>query len=437
MKILYFALFLSFFVNSIFAQQVEPCGQVDYFNAIERNFPGYKQSLEKQYQLDLFQASSKKLNKIGPGDTIYHIPVVFHILYNNQTENLNDSFIYSQVKVLNECFRRKNADTVNTRDIFKPIAADAGIEFYLANTDPSGNSTNGITRTATSKTTFYDLNFSDEMKFNSSGGRDAWDPTKYLNIWVCDISSSGMDNLLGYAFPPTDAQFWNVQSFVPIDRQGVVLHYKIVGVDNPLLNISASTKEKTAVHEVGHYLGLRHTWGDGNISNGCLLDDGIMDTPNTRDKHNGCNKLLNTCGANTSGDLPDQAENYMDYSNGTCTNMFTQQQVNLMRFNLTKFRNSVPDKVVLPKPKEISVNALFPNPNNGKFTLEVNGVQLNEVYKIELIDVLGQVAYSYKSKLSGSNSIDLSELSDGVYYFQLYNASNKRFFSEKIILVKN
>ena len=317
------------------------------------------------------------------------------------------------------------------------MAGDAGIEFFLATTDPQGLPTNGITRTSTSKTSFYDLNFSDEMKFTSKGGQDAWDPSKYLNIWVCDLSIGGIDNLLGYAFPPTNAQFWNSQSFVPTDRQGVVLHYKIVGLDNPLTTSSTSTKEKTAVHEVGHYLGLRHTWGDGNSTNGCNLDDGILDTPNTRVRHSGCNKGLNTCGAGSAGDLPDQAENYMDYSSSTCTNMFTQQQVNLMRHNLSNLRTSVPDKVVIPKPKEIVINALYPNPSNGQFTLEINGVNVDEVYKIEVLDVLGQMVFSYKSKLSSINKVDLIGLSDGIYYFQLKNASGKKFFKEKIMLVKN
>jgi hypothetical protein len=437
MKKIYFALFIFLFNNQVFAQNVEPCGQVEYMNAMERIFPGLKQAEEAQYQDCLSNALSNKLNKIGPGDTVYHIPVVFHIVYNNTTENLHDSFMISQVRVLNECFRKMNADTINTREVFKSIAGDAGIEFYLATTDPQGNKTNGITRTSTTKTSFYDINHSDEMKFNASGGRDAWNPLKYLNIWVCDLSQTGPNILLGYAFPPTNAQFWGAQSFVPIDRQGVVLHYEIVGVGNTLLTAPNSTKEKTAVHEVGHYLGLRHTWGDGEVAFGCNLDDGILDTPNTRTKHNGCNKILNTCGAGTSGDLPDQAENYMDYSNATCTNMFTQQQVNLMRYNLGNLRTTVPYKQVIPLPREIVVNALFPNPNNGQFTLEIKGINNDEIYTIEILDVIGQVVFSFKTYLTNINKVDLIGLFDGMYYIHLSNASNKTFYREKIILVKN
>jgi hypothetical protein len=438
MKKIYFALFICLFINEAIGQNIEPCGQVDYMDAIERQYPGFKVAQERQYQEAILNSQSKKLNKIGPGDTIFHIPVVFHIVYKNAIENLHDSFIISQVKVLNECYRKKNADTVNTRDIFKPIAGDAGIEFYLATTDPQGNSTNGITRTSTTKTSFYSTNYSDEMKFTASGGSDAWDPTKYLNIWVCNISQpGGTDILLGYAFPPTNAQFWSTQSFVPVDRQGVVLSYEIVGLGNQLLNLSNSSREKTAVHEVGHYLGLRHTWGDGNVTFGCNFDDGILDTPNSRTKHSGCNKALNTCGAGTAGDLPDQAENYMDYSNGICTNMFTQQQVNLMRSNLSNLRTSLPDKEVIPLPKEIVINALFPNPSNGQFTLEVKGANLDEIYKIEVVDILGQVVFSFKTKLTSINQLDLIGLTNGVYNFQLKNASNKVFFKEKIIVVRN
>lgn len=437
MKKLYFALFISLLINQAIGQNIEPCGQVNYIDAMEIQYPGFKQAQESQYQEYLSRSLSNKLNKIGPGDTIYRIPVVFHVVYNNSIENLNDSFILSQVKTLNECYRKKNADTINTRDIFKSIAGDAGIEFYLASIDPQGNSTKGVTRTSTLKTTFYDANYSDEMKFNSTGGQDAWDPSKYLNIWVCDIASGGTSELLGYAFPPTNAQFWSVQSFVPVERQGVVLSYKIVGVGNRLLNNANSTIEKTAVHEVGHYLGLRHTWGDGDITYGCNVDDGILDTPNTRTKHSGCSKGLNTCGAGTAGDLPDQAENYMDYSSGACTNMFTQQQVNLMRYNLSKLRTSIADREVIPKPKEIVINALYPNPSNGQFTLEVKGANRDEIYKIQILNVLGQVVFSFKTKLTNSNKIDLMGLVDGMYYFQLENAANKIFFKERIILVRN
>ena len=127
--------------------------------------------------------------------TLITIPVVVHIVYSNTTENISTVQIQSQIDILNEDFRRLNADAINTPAGFQSVAADCGIQFCLATIDPNGNGTTGITRIATSQTSFSSNN---GVKYASSGGVDAWDPSSYLNIWVCDLSSS----LLGYAqFP--------------------------------------------------------------------------------------------------------------------------------------------------------------------------------------------------------------------------------------------
>lgn len=418
------------------SQQTEPCGHTDYIDALEKQFPGFKQAQNAWYENALDALRADKLKKRAV-DSIMRIPVVIHIVYNTPAENLHDSFAISQVKVLNECYRKQNADTVNTRDIFKPVAADARIEFYLATKDPNGNPTNGITDTYSAKTTFYSLTYADDMKFTSAGGIDAWDPSTYLNIWVCDLSFNGQDALLGYAFPPTNAQFWTSQSYVPVARQGVVLHYKILGLNNPLYNNAFSTGEKTAVHEVGHYLGLRHVWGDGNSTNGCNVDDGIFDTPNTRVRHSGCNKGINTCGAGTTGDMPDQAENYMDYGSRICTSMFTAEQVNLMRYNLFNLRPSIGDKVYVMGEPEILLNNMYPNPASDLLTIEITGVNRTEVYKLEIKDMLGQTAFLEKRFLTGRNTFDISGLASSMYYVELYNAAGQRFFKRKLTVVRN
>lgn len=429
--------FLFLFTVSIGANAQEPCGHDAYIHSLENRFPGFVKAYESRHEEAMNQVYSQKLNKNQISDTIFRIPVVFHIVYNNAAENLHDSFIYSQLDVLNACFRRKNADTVKTREIFKPVASDTRIEFYLATQDPSGNATQGITRTSTSKTTFYSADYADEMKFTSTGGMDAWDPTRYLNIWVCDVSYNNLDILLGYAFPPVNAAFWGSNNFVPIARQGVVLHYKIVGVGNPLLSGTNSTSEKTAVHEVGHYLGLRHIWGDGSSFNGCSVDDGIFDTPNSRSRHQGCVLGLNTCGAGTAGDLPDQAENYMDYSNGSCTNMFSKDQTNLMRFNLEFLRNTVPDKqVVFQDPPEVYVNSIYPNPAHGEITIELGNSESDVIYKWVFTDMLGRSVFTQKDFVQNKNTLSLIGLAPGVYYLELFHQNNKRLLREKVILTE-
>ncbi len=311
------------------------------------------------------------LNRMPIGIDTYYIPVVFHILYNNDSQNLPDSVILSQIEVLNEDYRRLNENASNTREEFLEFAGDANIEFFLANIDPNGNTTNGIIHQYTNRTEFNMFNdltdilnneFSiDEVKSSNTGGSDSWDTNKYLNIWVCNIAPldfgiPGLElgQIFGYAYPPTNIDEaivnleygpdWPVDMLTDDqDLQGVVIHYTTLGRNNPSANDDNMTENnsgRTAVHEIGHYLGLRHIWGDANAlfgaNNGCDLDDGIIDTPNASDQAGYiCDFNKNTCDNDNFGsngqDLPDMVENYMDYSPDQCLNIFTNGQINVMR----------------------------------------------------------------------------------------------------------
>jgi hypothetical protein len=430
----YFAVLL--FGLSVQAQNIEPCGYDQYIRDLDKANPGFAKRLDEQYHKSIQQINSQKLGK-RESDTIYRIPVVFHIVYNTPQENLDDSLIISQMEILNECFRRKNKDTGNTRDIFKPIAGDVKVEFYLAEVDPNGNPTDGIVRQSTNKTTFYTggntLNM-DQVKKASSGGSNPWNTDKYLNVWVCDLSVGGIAYLLGYAFPPVNASGWNQNSFVGKERQGVVLHYGIVGAGNPYDNTGVnSTGARTAVHEVGHFLGLRHIWGDGLPQLGCTLDDFIDDTPVTASRNTGCNKRRNTCNEGV-GDMPDLIENYMDYSPGTCVNMFTQMQANLMLYNLHNLRSGlaetiIPEPLVFPATR----NLLYPVPFDNIVTLELMDVDPSRTYTIEITNLLGQLIHAQEHTLDVEKSkLDLSFLTLGIYYFGVYK-NNELLYSRKLV----
>lgn len=229
---------------------------------------------------------------------IITIPVVVHVVYNNGTENISDAQVQSQIDVLNADFRRTNSDADNTWS----QAADTEIEFCLASVDPNGNATNGITRTSTSVTAF---STNDNMKFNSSGGKDAWPAADYLNMWSCDISGG----ILGYAqFPGGDPA-----------TDGVVMDYQYFGT------IGTATAPfdlgRTATHEVGHWLNLRHIWGDGN----CNVDDFVSDTPTSDAANYGCATGHVSCSST------DMVQNYMDYSDDACMNLYTAGQTTRMR----------------------------------------------------------------------------------------------------------
>ncbi|MBL4655384.1 MAG: T9SS type A sorting domain-containing protein, partial [Bacteroidia bacterium] len=256
----------------------------------------------------------RKKNKRG-ASSIITIPVVVHIVYKNSAQNLSDAQVLSQIDVLNEDYRKINDDTSNTPVEFKPDASDSEIEFCLAVRDPNGNPTSGITRTLTGHGPFRQ---NDEMKFDASGGKNAWPCDQYLNIWICDLGKK----LLGYATFPGS----------PCNVDGVVNHYKYFG--NGGSAYAPYDKGRTAVHEVGHYLDLYHTFQDGcsGTTSSTCLDEGdyICDTPPVWSYTYGCPGTKNTC-TETPVDQNDQTMNFMDYVDDACMNMFTTGQKDRMR----------------------------------------------------------------------------------------------------------
>lgn len=229
---------------------------------------------------------------------IYTIPVVVHVIYETAAQNISLAQIQSQLDVLNQDFRRTNPDANGTW----PQAADSEIEFCLATVDPNGNATSGITRTQTSAAPF---GTNDNMKFNSSGGHDIWDRNNYLNMWVCQLSGG----ILGYAQFPGG----------PAATDGVVMDYRYFGTVGTAT--APFDKGRTTTHEVGHWLNLYHIWGDGN----CNQDDGVADTPSSDAPNYGCATGHTSCGS------VDMVENYMDYSDDGCMNLFTAGQSTRMR----------------------------------------------------------------------------------------------------------
>ena len=329
------------------------CGSDDALHIKSIKYPWYKQSADNVFQRALEYSQSSSLNR----DIVYQIPVVFHIVYNTDAQNLSDDVIQSQLTALNEDFRRLNENAENTRDIFLPFAGDPEIEFYLATEDPNGNPTTGITHTYTTRSGFPYIDFADlftgnisldEVKSSDTGGVDAWDTYRYMNIWVCNVEESFLGQVLGFAYPPIDVQdaldsldYDTVPDWSSFEGaisnanlQGIVLHYPVVGPNNPQADddgILGNEYGKTLVHEAGHYLGLRHIWGDALLESGCSVDDGIEDTPNQEAASSfTCNFNQDSC-SDGANDLPDMVENYMDYSNDQCMNMFTNIQIDVMR----------------------------------------------------------------------------------------------------------
>ncbi len=258
------------------------------------------------------EATAQKIalgSKAINGDIIT-IPVVVHILYNTNQQNISDAQILSQIAVLNEDFRLLNGDRTSA---WSDREADVQIEFCMATEDPNGNATNGITRKQTTRSSW---GTNDAIKFNSNGGQNAWDSSQYLNMWVGEIGGG----ILGYAqFPGGSAS-----------TDGVVMSPQYFGSaakGNGFFLANRFDLGRTTTHEVGHFLNLRHIWGDGN----CNRDDLVNDTPLAGGSNNGC-PSTNTNSCNSGGnDERDMYENYMDYTDDRCMNLFTQGQKDRMR----------------------------------------------------------------------------------------------------------
>jgi Pregnancy-associated plasma protein-A len=242
------------------------------------------------------------------------IPVVVHVIYRRAEENISAAQVRSQISVLNRDFRAKNPDKSKVPAVWKSLVIDSNIKFALATKDPDGKRTNGITRTATTVAAFGADN---SVKSKAGGGKDPWPTDRYLNVWVCNLGGG----LLGYAQFPGG----------PRKTDGVVVLYSAFGdkgTVRPPFN-----KGRTATHEVGHYLGLRHIWGDRND---CTGNDFVVDTPPARQANVGKPRFPHvTCNNGPNGDM---FMNYMDYVDDAAMVMFTTQQVLRMRTALETAR---------------------------------------------------------------------------------------------------
>ena len=286
-----------------FAQNVpvRNCGTMQHYDEQLKNEPSMRLRME---QIEQQTKNYETQNAANRTSAVVSIPVVFHVLYstNNATQNVSDARIMEQLNVLNLDFSRTNADAGNTPAAFQGLAANTGVQFCLAVRDPSGNATTGIIRKLTATTSFSS---NDGVKFNSSGGDNAWPAASYLNIWVCNLGGG----LLGYAQFPGG----------PANTDGVVVLNGSVGGPAAPGTSTPYHLGRTLTHEVGHWVNLRHIWGDANCGN-----DLVSDTPTQQGSNFGCPAFPKvTCSNGPNGDM---FMNYMDYTDDGCMNMFTTGQ---------------------------------------------------------------------------------------------------------------
>lgn len=345
---------------------------------------------------------------------IINIPVIVHVLYNNNQQNISDDQVISQIISLNKDFRRKNEDTVNTPAAFRNIAADTKIQFCLAKVDPHGKYTSGIIHKYTTQPQFV---ADDAMKFSGQGGDDAWDASRYLNIWVCNL----FGRTLGYAVLPGS----------PAEKDGVVIQFSAFGT---IGNLTAPfNKGRTATHEIGHWLGLQHLWGDTDCG-----DDGIADTPPQQGGNSGCPSFphLSSCSANPDGDM---FMNYMDFTNDACMNMFTNGQKEKMRnlFAEGGPRNSFLGSIECdstnaeggPVPKDEGKLKIILYPNPASSILNINSNIDTEVVGrvLRLYDASGKLCLTQIIQ-SQTTILNVSSLAPGMYILKIEGETGPHIF---------
>lgn len=394
------------------------CSTVDVFRRNAINNPDAvvrKQQLENDIQQWITQNGLSRQNGI---EAIITIPVVVHVVSKTSDENISDAQIQSQIDRLNKDFRNLNTDKLLSSHPFFSLAGDAGIEFCLAQIDPSGNATTGITRTSTSTVSFTN---NDDMKFNTSGGIDAWDAKKYLNIWVCNLSG----DLLGYAQFPSD-----LNDFPETD--GVVIGYNYFGTTGT----AAAPYDfgRTATHEIGHWLNLEHIWGDDN---NCSGSDNVSDTPNQEVETTNCPSGLVTdnCSTTSPGIM---YQNYMDYTHDACMVMFTTGQINRMKavFNvarvaiLTSNKCSGTTGITTSSKTQLKI---YPNPVQNYLTIENLPKTKSKIYTIDIFNAIGQKIYTNKIPAEDT-LLEMADFKTGTYMMMIYNEEFST--TQKLTVVK-
>ncbi|MFI5218300.1 MAG: PKD domain-containing protein [Bacteroidia bacterium] len=284
-----------------FAQQFEPCITEILFQEKAKLDPSLLQNremLERETEKYVNNNPQQKITGV-----VKTIPVVFHVIHEGGTENISKAQLLNQLDIMNADYRRLNADTVDTPVPFKPLAADANIEFRLAQLDPVGNCTDGITRTFSHLTN----NARDNVK-----ALIYWPSNKYLNIWVVKTieNTSGTPGIiLGYAQFPGGGSL----------TDGIVLKSDYVGSIGTA--VGSGFNGRTATHEAGHWFNLRHIWGDATCGS-----DLVADTPVQNVNFSTCPnfpKIDAACGNAPNGAM---FTDYMDYTLGNCENMFSNGQ---------------------------------------------------------------------------------------------------------------
>mgnify|MGYP003738158885 CR=1 FL=1 len=397
----------------VFGNQPSRCSSMEYLQEKMANDPAIV-ARKLQIENDIKQwIETHKDNRLS--QTVITIPCVIFNVYHNNFDSLSQAQLESQIDVLNSDFNATNTDRLSSSHPYFNKIGNAQIVFCIAETDPNGNPTSGIIR---KKTTNNFTNASD-IKYTNKNGIDGWPADEYLNIWVSDIAQS---QFLGQADFPGDFPQGST-------HDGLIVQYNAYG------NIGTLTayydKGRTATHEIGHWLNLKHIWGDANCG-----DDLIDDTPKQQTANYDCPTFPHvTCSNGPNGDL---FMNYMDYTDDACMSMFTKGQVQRMLATLNTTRSSIvtsnkcsgTTSVSQQKYNQVKV---FPNPIQNYLVIQGLPQTKSRMFTVEIYNMLGEKVY-YNTIDNSQTQLEMVGYKTGTYILNIFNEDF--YFTQKLTVVK-
>ena len=300
------------------------CATVEYEQYLQEKNPKRMSNAQFEAKLAPLIKKYKAMRSTSQIGGIITIPVVVHVVHNGQAigiaPNITDAQVQSQITVLNQDYRKMIGTPGYNTNL---VGADTQIQFELAKQDPNGNPTNGIDRVSSCEPSWSDIDIEATLK-----PATIWDSASYMNMWSLKFTDN---TLLGYAqFPDGSSLDGLPANGGGAATDGVVSSYDVFGssdIDPTFLLATPYDKGRTMSHEVGHWLGLLHIWGDGGNrktnTKDCTASDYCADTPQAGWENYNCDPTYDSCPLDAGKDMID---NYMDYTNDACMDIFTLNQ---------------------------------------------------------------------------------------------------------------